>query len=264
MNKSTKEGIQEHFEQFSLSDEQFAFLNGKQEEAWREEKKNRPKLPWYQRTQFTFSLMGAAALFLVIGLQWNLRSLPGTAAGVKAEIAYNQSLMDPELTIRQQIAKELKKQQIFIPSSSSRQGLSQNVSYSQATPNPISLMRGQIAREIAYHHNKNLDLEIKSNNLNRIHGFYGKLDFPLVKPALLKGKNWKLLGGRYSSIQQRLAAHMKLLNESNNQIYSLYQYKLTQDSILNSYPEPWQVYMDGVQVTLWVEKGILHGIARDL
>ncbi len=263
MKKTLKEATQSHFEDFELSQAQFEALNKMQTDAWREEKKNRPELKWYQRSQLFFSMAGAAVLLLVVGMQW--RNLPqvGVSPETSLKTAYNRSLMDSELTIREQIDKQLNQQHVKLVESESGSSFSKKVTYESQgqTHNPITTLRRQIASQIAYNHNKNLALEIRTTNLERINKFYKKLDFTLVNPQLLQDSNWQLLGGRYCSIQQRLAAHMKLFNRKSQQIYSLYQYQLKSDSILKDFPEPWQMRKDDVLITLWVEQGALHGLA---
>lgn len=169
--------------------------------------------------------------------------------------------MESGLTIREQIDRQLTQQNTRLNRPIDESSLSKKVSYEHQSLDPITTLRSQIASQIAYNHNKNLALEIRTTNIERINEFYEKLDFTFVKPQILQGADWQLLGGRYGSIQQRLAAHMKLFNKKNKKIYSLYQYQLRSDSILRDFPEPWQVQKGNVLVTLWVEKGALHAMA---
>ncbi|MCP4296423.1 MAG: hypothetical protein GY786_12520 [Proteobacteria bacterium] len=263
MKKTLKEATQSHFEDFELRQEQFEALNKMQSDAWREEKKNRPRLKWYQRSQLFFSIAGAAVLLLVVGMQWGNLPEVGVSPETSLKTAYNRSLMNSELTIREQINKQLNQQHVKLDEAERDSSLSRKVAYGNQgqTHNPITTLRRQIASQIAYNHSKNLALEIRTTNLKRINKFYKKLDFTLVNPQLLQDSNWQLLGGRYCSIQQRLAAQMKLFNRKSQQIYSLYQYQLRSDSILRDFPDPWQVRIDGLLVTLWVEQGALHGLA---
>ena len=113
--------------------------------------------------------------------------------------------------------------------------------------------------EIAYNHNKNLNPEIVSSSLKEIRKYLTKLDFALVLSEALPANEWELLGGRYCSIQKKLAAQLRLRNRKNNIIYTWYQVSDVHASI--NIKEPYESYKDGVKVRIWVEKGIMHCLA---
>ena len=268
MKKSFKKATQCYFEKFRLSEQQFKQIDKLQSDIWHKGHKISPGLKWYQNRQIAFSLAGAAVVILIVGLQWADLSGGEERAKKQPEVAYNRPPIESGLTIREQIDKQLNQQQVRLAEPGNKSSLSRNVSYRSpanrvATYNPINSLRRQIASEIAYNYNKNLTMEIRTTNLKKVDEFYNKLDFSPVIPEVLRGREWQLLGGRYCSIQQRLAAQMKLFNSGNQKIYALYQYQLAEDSILRHFTEPWQIEKDNLTITLWVEEGLLHAVASD-
>jgi len=119
---------------------------------------------------------------------------------------------------------------------------------------------GKIAEEIAYNHNKNIQLEIKTSSIDDIQNFLSKIDFTLIQSKYLPAGNWELVGARYCSIQGKLAVLMKLKNQSEGKTQTLYQVPYPEDFKKNG-PKPLETYVNGVQVKLWREKGLLLGLA---
>ncbi|WP_067520673.1 hypothetical protein [Endozoicomonas ascidiicola] len=116
----------------------------------------------------------------------------------------------------------------------------------------------QVVNEVAYNHNKQMAMEVQSSQLDQVAGYLSQLGFPLIGSKYLPSNQWELLGGRYCSIQGKLAAQLKLRNRQNNRIYTFYQ------SLL---PEPmaslkrYESYVDGIRVSLWQENNLLLGLA---
>lgn len=119
---------------------------------------------------------------------------------------------------------------------------------------------GKIAEEIAYNHNKNMQLEIKTSSIDDIQNFLSKIDFTLIQSKHLPNEHWELMGARYCSIQKKLAVLMKLKNQSDGKIQTLYQVPYPEDFKNNGHM-PFETYVNGVQVKLWEEKGLLLGLA---
>ena len=81
-------------------------------------------------------------------------------------------------------------------------------------------------------------------------------------PTVLEKPDWQFLGGRYCSINGKLAALLKVKNLKDNNTYTFYQAandakleKLNEDSMSD--------IIDGVDVSIWNEKGLLLGLAID-
>lgn len=75
----------------------------------------------------------------------------------------------------------------------------------------------------------------------------------------MKLNEWEFLGGRYCSIQNKLAAQLQLRNRKNNIIYTWYQVSDVHASI--NVKEPCESFKDDVKIRIWVEEGIIHGLA---
>ena len=118
----------------------------------------------------------------------------------------------------------------------------------------------KIAEEIAYNHNKNMQLEIKTASIDDIQNFLSKIDFTLIQSKHLPSEHWELMGARYCSIQGKLAVLMKLKNQSDGKTQTLYQVTYPED-FKNNGPMPFETYVNGVQVKLWREKGLLLALA---
>lgn len=113
-----------------------------------------------------------------------------------------------------------------------------------------------ISEEIAYNHNSQMQMEIKSNSLLDIQTYLNRLDFKLIKSEYFLEGNWELLGGRYCSISGKIAAQLRIKNKDTNEVYTYYQasneFKPKQEMAFA---------VDGVNVELWQEKGLLMGLA---
>ncbi len=119
---------------------------------------------------------------------------------------------------------------------------------------------GEIAEEIAYNHNKQMKMEIKTSSLDPIQSFLSKVDFTIIQSEYLPAETWEIVGGRYCSIQGRLAVQMRVKNIMTGKTQTLYQVPYPRD-LENSKTIPMDTYVNGVQVKIWKEKGLLLGLA---
>ncbi len=115
--------------------------------------------------------------------------------------------------------------------------------------------------EIAYHHNKRMDSEIKTHSYPEMKSYLSKLDFNLIASKRLPSEEWELMGGRYCSLQGRLAAQIKIRNKKNNKIYTLYQLAIPEN--IKKPIRSFESYSGGAKVQIWSESGLLLGIAGD-
>ncbi len=121
-------------------------------------------------------------------------------------------------------------------------------------------LTGEIAEEIAYNHNKQMKMEIKTSSIGPIQSFLSKVDFTLIQSEYLPTETWEIMGGRYCSIQGRLAVQIRVKNMITAKTQTLYQAPYPRD-LENSKTMPMETYVNGVQVKLWKEKGLLLGLA---
>jgi len=119
----------------------------------------------------------------------------------------------------------------------------------------------ELIGEIAYNHNKNLEMEIKSNSLNKIASYLSRLDFTLIHPARLPQDNWEMIGGRYCSLKGQFAAQLKLLNKENQKNYTLYQ--IEKPYRIKNIADFKDHFAKGVKVHLWLERGLILALAGD-
>jgi len=114
-----------------------------------------------------------------------------------------------------------------------------------------------VAKEIAVNHNKHLAIEFPTGDYHELNRLMDKLDFSSVISKRLAPGQYRLLGGRYCSIQGQLALQLKLQDRAGNR-YTLYQTPLSK--MLTGIRQGEQL-IDGVRITLWREAGLLLGLA---
>jgi len=119
----------------------------------------------------------------------------------------------------------------------------------------------KVAREIAYNHSKRMELEVTSSELGSVKEQLSELDFNLIESDKTKNEKWQLLGGRYCSIQGKLAAQLRVKQDMSPAYHTYYQAIIPEGFELkdNSY----STWVDGVHVELWVEDGVLLGLAGE-
>lgn len=134
-------------------------------------------------------------------------------------------------------------------------------------PENNSLEPGKIAGEIAYNHNKTLSLEFEGHSFNEIKPHFSKLDFNLVSSNNRLMKKARLLGGRYCSINNKLAAQIRLQRQGKAVPVTWYQLPISNDQAdirRLKLTDKYETYSGGVKVIIWTEKGVLHGLAGDI
>ena len=118
----------------------------------------------------------------------------------------------------------------------------------------------RVSKEVAYNHNKNMPMEIEASSLDQIQNYLIKLDFKLIQSESFSQSQWKLIGGRYCSIQGRMAAQLKIANKPEEKQYTFYQVPYSKD--LGKFSTlPLETYIDGIRIKLWREKGLLLALA---
>ena len=119
---------------------------------------------------------------------------------------------------------------------------------------------GDISKEIEYNHNSQMQMEVFSESIDDIQLHLNRLGFSLIESAFLIGDNWELVGGRYCSISGKIAAQLQIKNLDTSKIYTFYQAKLP-DQFFNLIQDK-QISVDGVNVKIWQENGLLMGLAK--
>ncbi|MES9854672.1 MAG: hypothetical protein ABW170_22910 [Candidatus Thiodiazotropha sp. L084R] len=123
-----------------------------------------------------------------------------------------------------------------------------------------------IAEEAVMNHLAQTPLEVHGTTIAELDGHFDQLGFRLVDP-LAPSDGARLLGGRYCSLQGVTAAQLRR-HDAQGRTQNLYQvpYQPTSmgelpDPALGEQPRTLQVR--GLNVDLWVERGMLFALTRD-
>lgn len=129
-------------------------------------------------------------------------------------------------------------------------------------------MGWKIADEVARNHVKMKPLEVQTQNLNQLREYFTQLDFTLVNSSLLDNSASKMLGGRYCSIQGLTAAQIRF-KQDNGAPVTLYEVQYDPSlygelPVLEQGQQPIEQVVRGVEVSIWIEKGLLMATARSV
>lgn len=133
---------------------------------------------------------------------------------------------------------------------------------------PDLSMDERIGNEVAKNHIKLKPLEVESSSIDVLRSYFTELDFAPIESSLIKPLDKTLMGGRYCSIQGVTAAQLRLKDNKTGKVQSLYQALYTPD-VFASLPRleegqaPITIYAGGLEVDVWVEKGLLFALTRD-
>ncbi|HVR45007.1 MAG TPA: hypothetical protein VMS56_16370 [Thermoanaerobaculia bacterium] len=126
-----------------------------------------------------------------------------------------------------------------------------------AAPGELALA---VARQAALEHNTPQELEFRVERTAELRGAMKSLDFTPVEPERISAMNMRVVGARYATIEGVLAAEIRYV-EPDGHPCTLYLVRPVER--LARIRESEHV-VDGVQVTLWREKGLLMILARPL
>ncbi len=141
--------------------------------------------------------------------------------------------------------------------------------FSMSPQSPLFSLDQRIGSEVAKNHINLKPLEIQTSSIQEIRHFLTKLDFSPIESVLLKGGTKNLIGGRYCSIQGVIAAQLRLKDSETGQVQSLYQ-TVYDKKVFSDLPElkenqkPVTVYSKGLAVDIWIEKGLLFALTREI
>ena len=126
-------------------------------------------------------------------------------------------------------------------------------------------VRERIALEVASNHIKLKPLEIEISNIEGIRDYFTKLDFMPVNSRLVGDAGLEIIGGRYCSLQGITAVQLRVKKPGSDVVQTLYQTEYRKDifenmPLLEEGDEPVDIYVKGIKVKLWVEKGLLFAL----
>ncbi|MFV2056147.1 MAG: hypothetical protein ACC707_06730 [Thiohalomonadales bacterium] len=135
-------------------------------------------------------------------------------------------------------------------------GITFGIVFGQNQQSHISVTQ-LVLEEIAMNHNKRLSVEYPIAEYGSLRTAMSRLDFGLERPKLL-ADNYRLLGGRYCSIQGKIAAQLKVKDTNSGEIATLYITPMTER--LATVSEQ-QVLQDDVNIILWKADKFFYGLA---
>jgi hypothetical protein len=129
-------------------------------------------------------------------------------------------------------------------------------------------MTERIALEVARNHIKLKPLDVETDNMEGIRGYFSDLEFVPAESALLASADLELVGGRYCSIQSVPAAQLRITVPYSNRLQTLYQTEYRKDifgplPVLEKGNAPVTVIVKGITVRIWVEKGLLFALTDE-
>ena len=129
-------------------------------------------------------------------------------------------------------------------------------------------MTERIALEVARNHIKLKPLDVETDNMEGIRGYFTDLEFVPVESSLLASADLELVGGRYCSIQSVPAAQLRITVPYSNRLQTLYQTEYRKDvfgplPVLEKGHAPVTVNVKGITVRIWVEKGLLFALTDE-
>lgn len=114
------------------------------------------------------------------------------------------------------------------------------------------------AKEVAFNHLKNLESDILTQNVSVLNNKMDKLNFKIHIPQNINN-TYQLLGGRYCSIDERLAAQLKLKSRDTDAIATLYVLNKEQSENFNQ-----SLIVDATEISIWNDKSNLFVLAADI
>lgn len=130
------------------------------------------------------------------------------------------------------------------------------IGFQQFKNTPASL--NYISSEIAMNHNKRLNVEVTTMDVQRLRNKLNKLDFSLALPSVISFGEYAMVGGRYCSVHGQIAAQIKFKKSNSDELVTLY---VTRPIASISQQLPNEQLVDGVVVKTWEENGLFYGTA---
>ena len=125
----------------------------------------------------------------------------------------------------------------------------------------------EIASEAALNHLKRRPLEVRGAALAEVQPYFHELPFRLLDSSLLATGGVDLSGGRYCSVGGVTAAQLRL-RDAQGGMQTLYQAPYDADAFgelpnIDNGAQPRTLQVRGLNVDLWVERGLLFARVRE-
>jgi hypothetical protein len=133
---------------------------------------------------------------------------------------------------------------------------------------PNADMAGRIAEEVAANHLHLKPLEIETGSISDIRDYFTQLDFRPVESEMMILDALELVGGRYCSVQGVTATQLRLRDAEESTSRTLYQVPYEPDRFgplpqIEAGQYPLMLTARGLDVAVWVEKGILFALVSE-
>ena len=114
-----------------------------------------------------------------------------------------------------------------------------------------------VAAEVAVNHNKQLTSDYLVSSYGDLHQAMGKLDFAPFEPDRVRRAGHRLIGARYCAIGGQIAVQIRL-TDARGRPLTLYEFRPGTRFARIGQAE---ITIDGVDVSVWTEAGLVLGLA---
>ena len=125
------------------------------------------------------------------------------------------------------------------------------------SPADLSLV---VASQAAAGHNEKQELEVRAEDFAQLRARMKSLDFAPVEPEMVREMSMRLVGARYTTLAGAMAAQIVYL-DGHGTACTLFQVRPV-DQLATLSAGDYQV--DGLEVSVWREKGLIMVLARPL
>lgn len=115
------------------------------------------------------------------------------------------------------------------------------------------------AAEVAMNHRKDLGVEVASTDYAELGEALHKLNFALEPPRNRLTRGYRLVGGRYCSIQAQLAAQLKIHDPDTGDTATLY---ITEATPALTDLDGAHRALDDVVIDMWQQNGLIYALAE--
>lgn len=124
-----------------------------------------------------------------------------------------------------------------------------------------------IAEEVVVNHLYMKPLEVESAEFGPVRDYFTALDFVPRESLLMSDSAADLTGGRYCTILGVAAAQLRLVDTAGG-VQSLYEVAYDPEAhgdipVLGDADAPLELYVRGMKVQMWVERGILFALTGE-
>lgn len=130
----------------------------------------------------------------------------------------------------------------------------------------------EIALEVVENHLKLKPMDVKTQSMTEIQSFFTQLDFSPAQSSLLENQfalpEQLMIGGRYCSVKGVTAAQLRYRG-TDDQLRTFYEVGYDEDKFgrmpdIDKGETPQEIIVKGLKVTMWVEKGLLMALVKDM